>query len=114
MGFSTEEYWSELPFPSPGNLPQLEIKPTSPVFPALQADSSPSEPPGKPLCNVASIKTQKEGIQRASRLVDQNSSTGHLAEPKLQGVETPLFRTLLEVSLPLAFDFHPLILFGIN
>ena len=45
MGFSRQEYWSGLPFPSPGNLPNPGIKPWSP---ALQADSLPSEPPGKP------------------------------------------------------------------
>ena len=45
MGFSKEEYWSGLPFPSPGDLPTPEIKPG---LPALQADSLPSEPPGKP------------------------------------------------------------------
>ena len=44
MGFSRQEYWSGLPFPSPGNLPDQEIKPQSSV---LQADSLPSEPPGK-------------------------------------------------------------------
>ena len=42
MGFSRQEYWSGLPCPSPGNLPDLEIKPMSP---ALQVDSLPSEPP---------------------------------------------------------------------
>ena len=45
MGFSRQEYWSRLPFPSPGDLSDLGFKPGSP---ALQADSSPSEPPGKP------------------------------------------------------------------
>ena len=45
MGFSRQEYWSGLPFPTPGDLP-LGIKPGSP---ALQADSFRSEPPGKPL-----------------------------------------------------------------
>ena len=45
MKFSRQEYWSGLPFPSPGNLPNPGIKPKSP---ALQADSLPSEPPGKP------------------------------------------------------------------
>ena len=43
-GFSRQEYWSRLPFPSPGNLPDPGIKPMSA---ALQADSLPSEPPGK-------------------------------------------------------------------
>ena len=46
MGFSRQEYWSGLPFPSPGDLPNLGIEPGSP---ALQADSLPSEPPGKPI-----------------------------------------------------------------
>ena len=44
MGFSRQEYWSGLPFPSPGNLPDPGIEPGSP---ALQADALPSEPPGK-------------------------------------------------------------------
>ena len=42
--FSRQEYWSGLPFPSPGNLPHPGIKPGSP---ALQADSLPSESPEK-------------------------------------------------------------------
>ena len=45
VGFSRQEYWCGLPFPSPGDLPNPGIKPRSP---ALQADSLPSEPPGKP------------------------------------------------------------------
>ena len=45
MEFSRQECWSGLPFPSPGNLPDPGIKPGSP---ALQADTLPSEPPGKP------------------------------------------------------------------
>ena len=44
MGFSRREYWSGLPFPSRGDLPDPEIEPRSP---ALQADALPSEPPGK-------------------------------------------------------------------
>ena len=45
MEFSRQEYWSGLPFPSPGNLPNLGIKPRSP---SLQSDSLPSEQAGKP------------------------------------------------------------------
>ena len=44
LGFSRQEYWSGLPFPSPGDLPNPGIEPGSPVF---QADALPSEPPGK-------------------------------------------------------------------
>ena len=42
-GILQQEYWSGLPFPSPGDLPDSGIKPGSPT---LQVDSSPSEPPG--------------------------------------------------------------------
>ena len=44
MGFSKQEYWSGLPFPSPGDLPNPGIEPGSP---ASQSDSLPTEPPGK-------------------------------------------------------------------
>ena len=42
MEFSRQEYWSGLPFPSSGDLPNLGVEPGSP---ALQADTLPSEPP---------------------------------------------------------------------
>ena len=41
MAFSRQEYWSGLPFPPPGDLPNPGIQPTSPASPALQADSLP-------------------------------------------------------------------------
>ena len=47
MGFSRQEYWSELPFPSPGDLSNPGIKPRSSV---LQVDSLPPEPLGKSEC----------------------------------------------------------------
>ena len=46
MGFSGQEYWSGLLFPSPGDFPDPGIEPGSAAF---QADTFPSEPPGKPL-----------------------------------------------------------------
>ena len=45
MEFSRQEYWSGLPFPSPGDLPDPGIEPGSP---ASQADALPSEPPEEP------------------------------------------------------------------
>ena len=42
MGFSRQEYWSGLPFPSPGDIPNPGVKPGSPAF---QADNLTSEPP---------------------------------------------------------------------
>ena len=44
IGFSSQGYWSGLPFPSPGDLPNPGIKPWSPTLPA---DALPFEPPGK-------------------------------------------------------------------
>ena len=45
LGFHRQAYWSGVSFPSPGDLPDSRSEPRSP---ALQADSLPSEPPGKP------------------------------------------------------------------
>ena len=52
IGFSRQESWSGLPFPSPGDLPDPGIEPRSP---ALQADPLLSEPPGKPLLTVKDL-----------------------------------------------------------
>ena len=52
MGFSRQEHWSGLPFPSPGDLPDPEVKPESL---ALQADAITSEPPGK-LLRISELK----------------------------------------------------------
>ena len=45
MGFSGQEYWNRLPFPSPGDLPDPEIEH---AFPALAGGFFTTEPPGKP------------------------------------------------------------------
>ena len=47
-GFSRQEYWSELPCPPPGDLYDPGTEHVSPVAPALQVDSLPTEPPGTP------------------------------------------------------------------
>ena len=49
MGFSRQEYWSGLPFPSPGDLPDPGIEPGSS---ALEANTLTSEPPWKPLITI--------------------------------------------------------------
>jgi len=56
MEFSRQEYWSGLPFPSPGDFSDPGIKCRSPTF---QADSLPSEPPGKPH-NIPNRKQLKQ------------------------------------------------------
>ena len=53
MGFSRQEYWSEFPFPSPGDLPDPGIEPRSP---ALQVGSLPTELQGKPIINYREFK----------------------------------------------------------
>jgi len=55
MEFSRQVYWSGLPFPSPGDLPDSGIESGSP---ALQADSLPSELPGKPTPSSSLSQTQ--------------------------------------------------------
>ena len=57
MGFSRQEYWSGLPCPPPGDLPDPGVKPASPEVPALQVDSLLLSHGGKPLlcltdCNI--------------------------------------------------------------
>ena len=52
LEFSRQEYWSGSPFPSPGDLPNPGIEPGSPI---LQADVLPSEPPGKPPCELVQV-----------------------------------------------------------
>ena len=49
MGLFRQEYWSGLPFPSPGNLPDWGIKPASSASPALASRSLTTEPHGKPI-----------------------------------------------------------------
>ena len=62
MEFSRQEYWSGLPFPSPGDLPDTGIEPRSP---ALQADALPSEPPEKPdLSKERKIESVSDGRVR--------------------------------------------------
>ena len=55
MGFSRQECWSGLPFPSPGDLPNPGIEPRSP---ALEADALTFEPPGKPFLGHSKPKSQ--------------------------------------------------------
>ena len=67
MGFSRQEYWSGLPFPSPGDLPDTGIEPWSPAF---QADALTSEPPGKPIMRNAGLHEAQAGIKSAGRNIN--------------------------------------------
>ena len=48
MGFPRQEYWSGLPFPSPGDLPNPGIEPMSPASPELAGEFFTTDPPGEP------------------------------------------------------------------
>ena len=65
MGFSRQEQWSGLPFPSPGNLSNPGIEPRSP---ALQADSLLSEAPRKRTQGNLPLKPHQQFINRAGSL----------------------------------------------
>ena len=56
MGFPTQEYWNGVPCPPPGDLLGPGIEPASPALPALQVDSLPTEPPGKPFMQSTSCE----------------------------------------------------------
>ena len=74
MGFSWQEYWSGLPFPSPGDLPDPGIEPGSP---ALEADALTSEPPGKPSigdCNAKVGSQETPGVTGKFGLGIQNEA----------------------------------------
>ena len=64
MGFSRQEYWSGLPFPSPGDLPDPGIEPGSPT---LEADALTSEPPGKTLDRI--LKSRDMTLPTKVRMV---------------------------------------------
>ena len=84
MGFSRQEYWSGLPFPSPGDLPDPGIEPGSP---SLEADAFTSEPPGKPMpFFILGGGTQKDTLEQRPRERRKGAD-----EPSLrkQGLQRP-------------------------
>ena len=75
LGFSRQEYWSGLPCPSPGGLPDPGIKPGSPTW---QADSLPSKPPGissvQSLSRVWLFATPQTAARQASLSITNSCS----------------------------------------
>ena len=57
-----QEHWDGLPCPPPGDFIDPGIKPMSPVSPALQTDSLPTKPPGKPTCCWSKVKWSRSVV----------------------------------------------------
>ena len=120
MEFSRPEYWSGLPFPSPGYLPDPRIEP---LFPALQVDSLPSEPPGKLSCfyectlkraqGPCTGTTLRDAIGGEEKAMATHSSTLAWKNPMDGGAwqaavhEVAKSRMLLS-DFPFTFLFHSL------
>ena len=85
MGFSRQEYWSELSFWSPGNLPSPE---NEPVSPALQADSLPSEVNSH--CKLLFLLQSHDNDEYATKTRSQSYISGvknqdcYFQEPELE------------------------------
>ena len=116
MEFSRQEYWSGLPFPSPGNLPNPGIKPKSP---ALQANSLPAEPPGKPIliCLLAQRQLKKKSPGCQYSLQWPRPSTRHWW-CSYQGTHGPVktnhWAQLKPVTQSMALSSHTGIVFSTN
>ena len=82
MGFPGQEYWSGLPFPSSGDLPNPGIKPGSR---ALQADALSSEPPGKPSIQFSVYYIRSDGKESACSAGDSGLMPGWLRSPRRNG-----------------------------
>ena len=85
MEFSRPEYWRGLPFPSPGDLPNPGIEPRSP---ALQVDSLPAEPQGKPKSTGVSSLSLLQGI---FKIQESNWGLLHCRQILYQLSYTPIF-----------------------
>ena len=85
MRFSRQEYWSGLPFPSPGDLPDPEIEAESSESFTLQADSLLLEPLGKPINVLSPYLCVKSDLLKTT----QERSAGHLEMLHLQGPRWP-------------------------
>ena len=93
MGFSRQEYWSGLPFPSPGDLPNPGIEPGSPAW---QADALSSEPSGN----------TEEEVPNIFKLFLPSATTFAKLKEMAQGQRG----TLAQSCLSLSFELHSAVL----
>ena len=92
IGFSRQEYWSGLPIPSPGNLPDPGIKPESSVAPALAGGFFTTEPPGKPFGMCV------QSLMPLSPQVDVYRYAQNMGNPEAMFHMIPFSRTQLDLS----------------
>ena len=92
MEFSRQEYWSALPFPSPGDFPDPGIEPRPP---ALQEDSLPSEPPGKPKSFLNFCKSKAKGMREVLHMLSTVQSLSKIPSMKSLRIVS---NTLLEAQ----------------
>ena len=71
MEFSRQEYWSGLPCPSPGDLPNPGIEPLSSEAPALQVDSLPLSHWGSPVYEIWASANAKEKMNKRWKVRDK-------------------------------------------
>ena len=116
MGFSRQEYWSGLPFPTPGDLSNPGIKPTSPKDPALAGGLLTTEPPGKPMVFYYSSSNElhhysylisvHQQQKQYNVLLKKNATIAHINENKFilpskkgkQKSQQLLYSTVKDVS----------------
>ena len=96
MGFSRQEYWCGLPFPSPGNIPDPGIEPWSP---ALQADALLSEPPGCPYKRLWPSEMGKMDEKTKARVTRLNLSKATRACHYLQRAVSQFQKLWREISV---------------
>ena len=82
MGFSRQAYWSELPCPPPGDLPNPGIKPMSLACPALTVDSLPLAPPGKSMFQITWQYSKDLEIKKVKALLSRKFSLLWLSDKK--------------------------------
>ena len=96
MGFSRQEHWRGFPCPPPGDLPDSGIEP---MYPTLQADSLPSEPPESPACYAAQQqKKKKKKKERERRWWTHSISSIPETAPPHPCYHLCLFRCVSEVQ----------------
>ena len=96
MGFFRQEYWSGLPFPPPEDLPDPGIEPWTP---AMQADSLPFEPPGKPKNTGVGSLSLLQGVVLKSRSTLTSPKQNSRFSSLTLAPEFPIYSTGTSITL---------------